>query len=438
MERLLIHRLLVVFLLAPILASAQFLIDSAAATRRLSQISPARTLTCDVSPIKPALSFGLRLQTGYRFRLPLNQFTGSRHRLTILTRLASSAGEPIYLLDNLRVPPVPSNSGAASAEVGGGFFVGAGHYQVDWALIDEQGRACRKSWQFDAALSRADRSVKLVMPPNTVAELSLGGSRAASHPDPVPPVRLTILLEAAPLTGRRSARSILSPVDQSVLLGTLSALLERIPTTSVRLVAFNLAQQKELFRSDDFSLRSLHDLAEALTQLQLSQVEYRTLQSPAGHLDLLASLINGELHARPPSDTVIFLGARERFHDKLKPGSIDLSAESAPKFFFLPYQPQLAVPLSQDGPMGRGGRGGRGGSVGGGIPPMAGDDGLTGGLPQDGGDAGMRPIRVSPPGEQNPFPDSVSLAVASLKGKTIPIHTPGQFGKAIEQIERSR
>jgi hypothetical protein len=323
--------------------------------------------------------------------------------------------------------------------VGGGFFVGPGHYQVDWALIDEQGRACRKSWQIDAALSRADRSVKLVMPSNTVAELSLGGSRAATQPDPVSPLRLTILLEAAPLTGRRSARSILNPVDQSILLGTLSALLERIPTTSVRLVAFNLAQQKELFRGDNFSLQSLHDLAEALTQLQLSRVDYRTLQSPTGHLELLASMINGELHARPPSDTVIFLGARERFYDKLKTGSIDSSAESAPKFFFLPYQPQLAVPFSPDGSVGRGGRGARGGGGGGsGIPPMAGNDGLTGGLPQDGSDSGMRPIRVSPPGEQNPSPDSVTLAVAFLKGKTIPIHTPGQFGKAIELVERSR
>ena len=68
---------------------------------------------------------------------------------------------------------------------------------------------------------------------------------------------------------------------------------------------------------------------------------------------------------------------------------------------------------------------------------MAGNDGLTGGLPQDGSDTGVRPIRVSPPSEQNPFPDSVSLAVASLKGKTIPIRNPGQFGKAIELIERS-
>jgi len=182
------------------------------------------------------------------------------------------AADPVYLIDYLRVPPVPSNIGSASAEVGGGSFVGTGHYLVDWTLFDEQGRACRRSWQLDAALSRADRSVKLVMPPNTVAELSLSGSRAASHPDPVPPVSLTILLEAAPLTGRRTARSILNPGDQSVLLGTLSALLERIPTTSVRLVAFNLAQQKELFHSDDFSLRSLHYLAEAFTQLQLSQV----------------------------------------------------------------------------------------------------------------------------------------------------------------------
>jgi hypothetical protein len=33
------------------------------------------------------------------------------------------------------------------------------------------------------------------------------------------------------------------------------------------------------------------------------------------------------------------------------------------------------------------------------------------------------------------FPDSIQMAVGRLKGKTFLIHTPGEFARAIEQLE---
>jgi hypothetical protein len=48
-------------------------------------------------------------------------------------------------------------------------------------------------------------------------------------------------------------------------------------------VVFNLEQQRELFRRDDFTLSLLGDVAAALDQIQLSTVDYRSLQRPAEH-----------------------------------------------------------------------------------------------------------------------------------------------------------
>src|ERR1017187_894846 len=116
------------------------------------------------------------------------------------------------------------------------------------------------------------------MPPDSVTEISLGAG-PVRRPDPVPPKRLTILLDAAPLTFGRSATSMISSSDQVMLLGALSALLERVPASSVRLVVFNLEQQKELLRRDGFTLQSIDEVAGTLNQLR-SEEHTSELQSP--------------------------------------------------------------------------------------------------------------------------------------------------------------
>jgi hypothetical protein len=421
--------------------TAQSLVDSAAVERYLGRFTGQRSdasLQCVVTPIKPTLNFNLRLEAGYTFRVPLSQFSGAGHDLTVLTRITPEASPaPVFLMDTLRLPPVPPTD--LDGEVGGGFFLGEGRYRVNWMLLDDRGRTCRKDWQLDAGLGGADRSVKLLMAPNTVTEFSLRAAPATHrHPDSVEPVRLTVLLDVAPLSAGSTVRSALSSSDQVFLLGTLSALLERVPAVSVRLVAFNLEQQKELFRRDDFTLDSLDALARSLNQLQLAKVDYQILQLRAGHLDLLARLINQELRAQPASDTVIFLGPRERFHDKLPANALDKLHGAAPRFFFLPYQAPYGLPGARTsrpspGPMGSGkGRGGNGG----GLPSLQSAPDMMSG-PELVGDNGLNiGIGTSLPESPERLPDTVSLTVARLKGKTIVIRSPGEFAKAIEQIER--
>jgi hypothetical protein len=262
--------------------------------------------------------------------------------------------------------------------MGGGYLLGEGRYDVNWTLLDDTGRVCRSSWRVNARLGRRERQVKLAMPRDTVADFTLRGrSDRKRDPDDAAPIRLTVLLNAAPLVPLRTR---LRASDRVILLGLLSSLLERVPARSVRLVVFNLDRQKTLLRQDAFAPDALSRVAQALNSTELGLVDYHVLQNPLGHVDFLAGLINLELRAEPPSDVVVILGPQTRYVDKLPPTALEEPAGAAPQFFNLQFRPYF------------------------------------------------RNVAT--------LPDSISLATAKAKGKTIVIRTPADFAKAIEQIER--
>jgi hypothetical protein len=186
-----------------------------------------------------------------------------------------------------------------------------------------------------------------------------------------------VLLNAAPLFPLRTR---LRASDRVVLMGLLSSLLERVPARSVRLVVFNLDQQKILLRQDAFAFGALGRVAQALNGTELGLVDYHVLQNPHGRVDFLAGLINLELRAEAPSDVVVFLGPETRYADKLPPAALGEPAGAVPRFFNLQFKPYY--------------------------------------------------IRGAPS-----FPDSIARATARAKGKTLVIQTPADFAKAIEQIE---
>ena len=160
-------------------------------------------------------------------------------------------------------------------------------------------------------------------------------------------MRLTILMHAAPTSPRRTR---LRTNDILTLLASVSSVIERVPTTNVRLVAFNLDQQKELYRKDGFVLADLPAVADSMTRMELGLVDAKVLQNRRGHVETLAGLVNGELTDASPSDAVIFLGPVSRFDDKLPAEVLEITP-GRPQFLFF----QLAPVLRGAMPVGRGG-----------------------------------------------------------------------------------
>jgi hypothetical protein len=219
--------------------------------------------------------------------------------------------------------------------------------------------------------------VKVAMEPGTIDSLSSWVAAKAGLKDDAAPIRLTILMHAAATSPRRTR---MYARDRLLLLGTLSSVLERVPTTSVRLVVFNLDQQKEIYRRDDFRPEQFNDVGQSIAELELGLVDYHVLQNKKGHVDMLADLVRQEVAAPEPADVVLFLGPLARQIDSMPDRLLEKPAGGAPRVLYFQYRPF--------------------------------------------------------PRTQATLPDVITSAVSRLKGRTLVIHTPGEFAKGIAEVER--
>lgn len=361
--------------------------------RRLSRVLPAfadpappATLHCSVTPIHPQLNYGFRFQAGYTVAVPMEQFAGAGHRWRMIARITPEGGGPVYLTSYFRLPTIPATK--VQLHVGGVYLLGEGSYKVRFVFLDEAGRACRQDWRVEAHRNRGESKVRMAIAPGSVLDVSLRGAGVAAPAatDDARPIRLSILLHAAPAFPRGTR---LRPNDVLMLLSSVSSLLEHVPATSVRLVAFNLDQQRELYRKESFQLADLPALGGVMMRTELGLVDVKVLANRRGHVETIAGLVQGELAAQPAPDAVVFLGPVSRYSDK--PPALELPAEH-PRFLFF----RLA-PFARIG-MGRGN------------------------------------IAYLPDAS---LPDSIGYAVSRMGGKTITIRSPGDLAKAIGRLEET-
>ncbi len=356
---------------------AQALIDPdrlPSALREFARQPEDRPLRCEVTPFNPTLDFSFRFQVGFTIGVPMEQYLGPGHAWAFITRVTPEHGTPIYLAARVRLPDVPITT--VTTDTFGGFLVGPGRYKVEWVLYDDEGRVCRKQWKIEAKLKHGDHHVEPGIPRNTVSDFAGDGLPPTPAPAPgAPPFRLTVLLHAAPFSPRRLH---LRANDRILLMSTLSALVERAQATSVRLAVFNLDKQRVIYANEDFTLKSMGDVAQALNRLELDTVDVQTLQNARGHIDLLESLIGQEIASPKPADAIVFLGPAARYIDKLSPSALPARLEGL-RFYYFQYRPFAA---------------------------------------------GARPM----------LPDSISNALSSLKGHIYQIYTPGQFANAIHDL----
>ncbi|MBV9082845.1 MAG: hypothetical protein JOZ62_09230, partial [Acidobacteriaceae bacterium] len=261
-------------LLVAVAASAQAVLppnDAKQVSRFFDAIAEADSLPCRVEPVHPFLDFAFRFEAGYYIACPLNVFEGKQSRVAIFLRLSPENGRSLILGETYSVPAVPASSRErlskikAELRTSGAFALGEGKYTAELLLADDRGRVFRKRWKITAELKRGEHSVSLNVPPQTV-EAVTPASLEASRPQRDDGLRLTILLDAAPIN---PSATKLHAWDRTFLIQTVASLLRELPCSSVRLIAFNLDQQRELFREDDFDAAGIRRLAQALQQVEL-------------------------------------------------------------------------------------------------------------------------------------------------------------------------
>ena len=302
-------------------------------------------LQCEVQTFKPFFDFAFRFEAGYVIRCPLAQFQGQNTAVFAYLRLEPQGAPPVFLGEAFRMPQMPDSMNANyvwkhlrdEAEFSGVFAAGPGEYRVKLVVIDDRHRIYQKRWTVKISPGRSERKAEIAIKPNSVESAAFPPWRATRSESRRDGPQLTVLLDAAPISPNAQK---LRAWDRAFLMSSLASLLRSVGPSKVRLVAFNLEQQREIYREDSFSQEHFARLAEALRRLELGSVSYKTLQASYGWADLLRGMIRQETQLRPTADAVVFLGPNLRNLNKI-PKELLACENLNSRLYYLEYFPVL-------------------------------------------------------------------------------------------------
>jgi hypothetical protein len=290
----------------------------------------------------PFLDFTFRYDAGFLINVHPEEFT-SGTKFGAFLRITPEGGKPVFFSEGYEIPPIPAMMAKKLSarelkkielQTSVGFAVRDGRYAVDLMLADTRERTCRAHW----SLKTPKHNYPLSLPANTVTaiESDLWDGKLQSDG-----VRLTVLLHVAPMNPYSPK---LRAWDRGFLLQSLASLLKQLPCQSVRVIAFNLDQQQELFHEEDFDDDAYIELVKRLHKLEFGAVSYRALQRDSWR-QWLVRLANEQTSAKDPSDVVVFLGPNSHFDGKVSTENRD-NLNTPPHFFYLEYYPWMGADFS--------------------------------------------------------------------------------------------
>jgi hypothetical protein len=297
-----------------------------------------KDLPCTVVPEKPFLGFDLKFHSGYDVSIPLNELAGSEDLLTIVFRVSpeSRREQPVYFTQKIRVPSIEEDA-KGDALLQGGFDVGSGKYFVDLLVRDRAERICSLSWDIEAKLPAKDAQMELTMAEGTV--LPVEGAQFRDEPAPQRAsdqdlLNLKILVNFAP---QKALASSLRPVDTAALVSLLRTLSRDPRVGRFSLVAFNLQEQRVLFRQASSDKIDFPGLGESLQSLNLGTVDLKRLSNKNGGAEFLTSLMEKEFANTERADAVVFAGPKAMLEANIPSEQLKHLSEFDVPVFYMNY-----------------------------------------------------------------------------------------------------
>ena len=294
---------------------------------------PEPVLACSTERIGPIFTFGSRLWAGYRALTPAKLFPGKDHRIFTMLKIAPKTGsaQPRYFWMGLDLPEIPP-AAKQMIWMEGGVYVGPGDYEVSFMMGDRLGRLCRKRWSIHGGGRQ-----RILQAANTVEPVRLESwkgfeNRAGG------PAKLTVLLHAAPIVRRRYVTR-LSAYDRTVLLQSLTSLIDKTHFTQIRVVVFDFRGKRVLFRSDDFNAQAYQQLYRNLLDADYGRISFRTLLEGIGPEQMVERLVRDELKSKVLPDALVFLSPIQFPAGGPPPDRTPGWAEGAPKSYYLTFTP---------------------------------------------------------------------------------------------------
>jgi len=288
-----------------------------------------KDLACTVDPVKPSLGFDLRFHGGYDVNLPLRDIAGSENLLSILVRVTSDSrrGDPAYFVQRVSVPKLPDDA-KGEAVLGGLFDLGEGKYHVDLLMKDRSERVCSFYWDAEAALADRDKEIQPAIAAGAVerAEYEQFNEEPPVERAPGKPLNIKILVNFAP---QNSSLSSLRPIDTLALVTVLRRLSREPQFGKFSVVAFNVQEQRVLYRQSSAERIDFPALGRAIQGVEPGKVDLKQLSQKHGEVSFLSDLIKKEI-ANDHPDAVIFAGPKVLLDDSvpeedLKPLASDVT-----------------------------------------------------------------------------------------------------------------
>jgi len=300
---------------------------------------PRKDLPCSVTPSKPFLGFDLRFHAGYDVSVPLKELAGGENLLTILFRVTpeNHKDDPVYFTQKVRVPTIDENA-QGDAYFQGMYDIGEGNYHVDWLIRDRAERVCSGYWDAEATLTTRDKQMTLGLNPGVVAAAE--GEQFKEEP-PIeristePPLNVKVLINFAP---QKADSAALRPLDTTALVSILRHIARDPHIAKFSLVAFNMHEQRVLYRQESGNRIDFPALGEALNSLALGTVDLKRLSQKNGDTEFLGDLIKAELGTGPERpDALVFAGPKVLLDANVSQDSLKEIGEVQYPVFYMNY-----------------------------------------------------------------------------------------------------
>ena len=307
-----------------------------------------KDLPCSVTPSKPTIGFDLRFHAGYEVTVPLRDLAGGDNMLNILFRVSPQGHPelPVYFAQHVRVPPIEEDA-KGDAYLQGIFDVGEGNYHVDWLMRDRAERVCSSYWDAEAAIAVRDRPMNPAIGPGLIQRAD--GEQFREEP-PVqraasePPLNVKVLVNFAP---QNSLSAALQPLDTSALVSILRSLVREPRIGKFSIIAFNMQEQKVVYRQEGADRIDFPALGEALHKLSLGTIDLKRLAEKHGDTEFLTDLVRREVSSNPRNhpDAVIFAGPKVMLDSNVSQDALKEAGDLNFPVFYMNYNlnPQ-AVP----------------------------------------------------------------------------------------------
>lgn len=302
-----------------------------------------RDLPCDVTSSKPVLGFDLKFHSGYDITIPLKELAGAENQLTILFRVAPSAKpeQAVYFIQRIRVPSIEEEA-KGDAYLQGSFDLGEGKYKVDWLMRDRTERVCANNWEVEAALPARDRNLALNATPNQIlpSDMQQFGEEPPIERLNTDPLNVKVVINFAP---QNSLAATLQPLDTSALVSILRTISREPRIARFSIVAFNLQEQRVIYRQEDGERIDFPAIGKALESVQLGRVDFAKLAQKNSETEFLSGLIREEMEKSGDNlDALIFAGPKVMLDQPVPQEVLKSLNEPAFPVFYMNYilQPQ--------------------------------------------------------------------------------------------------